>query len=72
MNRRDRRAARIRDPKGNTLEPQLLLVLARDELGRPTTVRIAYDDERLGDVLEGKRNPEMLLVWMHPNQWRTN
>lgn len=68
MNRAQRRAARIRDPKGNYLYPTLLHVIDRDHLGRPTMVRIAYDEEAIGDVVGDDTRPEMLLVWMGERQ----
>jgi len=40
-------------------------VLERDTHGRPTTCRIAYDDEHLHDVVAPEQDHvEMLLVWM--------
>lgn len=64
MNRQQRRAARIRDPKGDWLYPELLYVRARDAQGRPTEVRITYDDETVSDVCGDDKSPVMLLVWM--------
>ena len=68
MNRAQRRAARIRGPKGEWLYPQLLHVVERDEQGRPTHVRIAWDDETIGDVVGSDARPTMLLVWMPENR----
>ena len=64
VNRQQRRAARIKDPKGNYLYPTLLHVVDRDHLGRPTNVRITYDEETLTEVGVTKDKAEMLLVWM--------
>jgi len=70
VNRHQRRAAqatsKIRDPKGTLLEPALLDIRERDAQGRPTIVRICWDDERLGDVVVDK-NPQMLLCWLPVN-----
>lgn len=68
MNRNQRRALTIRDPKGAKLEPMLLFVQERDKLGRPTVCRVTYDDETIGDVVQGAKNPQALLVWAPP--WR--
>lgn len=48
MNRHQRRAARIRGPKGEPLEIRMLQILERDEQGRPTLTRLCWDDEILG------------------------
>lgn len=66
MNRQQRRAARIKDPKGNALDVFLAHIIDRDAKGRPTTVRIAYDEETIGDVVGADEKPEMLMIWMHP------
>ncbi len=70
MNRQQRRAARVWHPKGHWLYPQLLHVLDYDEKGRPKTVRIAYDEETVGDVVPDERRDKvtMLLVWMPDGQ----
>lgn len=76
MNRHQRRAARIKDPKGNSLDSYLLQILERDAQGRPTLTRLCHDDEVLGDVLgeDGVANardglrPEFLLIWCPPIQ----
>jgi hypothetical protein len=75
VNRAQRRAARIKGPKGEPLEVRLLQILERGPDGRPTVCRIAYDDETLGEVLgmkpgdpAPKDKPEFLLVWMGEGQ----
>lgn len=68
MNRAWRRANRVRDPKGNWLEPRLLLIEERGPDGRPTRCRIAYDDETIGQVVTGQTKAEFLLVWMGEGQ----
>lgn len=76
MNRKERRAGRIRapGPDGGWLYPTLLLIKERDTKGRPTTVRVLYDDETVGDVIpaenqvEGGPKAQMLLVFMGESQ----
>ena len=69
MNRHSRRAARVRDPNGDPLECRLLLIEQRDEAGRPTVVRVCYDEQTIGDVVGGRRDGvEFLLVWMAKGQ----
>jgi hypothetical protein len=68
VNRQDKRAARVKDPKGHWIYPTLLRVLEYDEKGRPTHVRILYDDEKVGDVLEN--NDKCLMAWMHEKAGR--
>ena len=71
MNRHQRRAlaSKVRDPNGVPLTPRLLHVTERGPDGRPTQCRILYDDERIGDVLDGKRTDiHCLLVWMAEGQ----
>ena len=73
MNRRQRRAARIKGPFGEMLEPRLLLIADRDGAGRPTSVRVCYHQETIGAVLEGRpvdNKHEFLLVWMIDGQGR--
>ncbi len=41
----------------------------RDAAGRPTSVRVCYDEETIGDVISGRRTGvEFLLVWMAEGQ----
>jgi hypothetical protein len=71
MNRQQRRAMRVKGPKGETLECRLLLIDGRDAAGRPTSVRVCYDDETIGSVVDGRRTGvEFLLVWMVDGQGR--
>jgi hypothetical protein len=66
VNRNQRRAARIKGPKGEWLYPQLLYIIDRDEKGRPKTLRMTYDEEEIGDVVPEERRDkaEMLLVFV--------
>lgn len=68
MNRHERRMGRVCGPEGEWLYPTLLHVIGRDKQGRPTHVRIAYDDEKIGDVVGDDSHPKMLLVWMPENR----
>ena len=69
MNRNQRRATRIKGPKGETLECRLLLISDRDASGRPTSVKVCYDEQTIGDVVEGRTTGvEFLLVWMVEGQ----
>lgn len=69
MNRHQRRALRIKGPNGERLECRLLLIDGRDAAGRPTSVRVCYDEETIGEVVGGKRTGvEFLLVWMVEGQ----
>jgi hypothetical protein len=72
MNRHQRRALRVKGPKGEMLECRLLLIDERDvATGRPTSVRVCYDDETIEDVVQGRRTGvEFLLVWMAEGQGR--
>lgn len=69
MNRHQRRALCIKGPNRERLECRLLLIGERDAAGRPTSVRVCYDEETIGDVVEGRRTGvEFLLVWMVEGQ----
>jgi len=67
----DRRGV-VRDPKGTVLHATLLLVIDRDERGRPTRTRICHDDETMGLVTGAEGKNEFIVVWapaaltMHP------
>jgi len=59
----------VKGPKGEWLECRLLLIESRDAAGRPTSVRVCYDEETIGDVVGGRRTGvEFLLVWMADGQ----
>lgn len=64
MNRHQRRAGRIRDPKGNPLDVYLVEIRERDHLGRPTVVRILYDEERAGDAFASS-DPVCTFGWFN-------
>lgn len=64
MNRHQRRAARVRGPKGETLDVFLLRIIERDKQGRPTLTRICYDEEVLSDVVGDDGRPVFQLVWI--------
>lgn len=66
-----RRHERIRAPgkDGGWLYPTLLLIVDRDDKGRPRTVRVFYDDDTMG-MIEDKK-PHFLLVYMAEQKPKT-
>jgi hypothetical protein len=58
------RRSRLRDAQGNRLSPMLLLVLGRDEHGRPTDCRVLYDEQTIGETLSPEVKNECRLIWM--------
>lgn len=63
MNRKQRRAYRVRAPDGKGwLVPELFLILEADKYGRPTTLRACYDEDNLGDTLKDAGKDEALTT----------
>ena len=62
--RGERKKLEAQFPKahGITLQPIMLIVETRDEMGRPVTARIVRDQE----TLLGRPSADMLLLWGPP------